>query len=114
MRGRVPSIILGVATAGTFSVLAIAQAPPPAAAPPSPVTFARDIQPILEKSCWNCHSADVQLANLDLSTREAAIRGGEHGAALVPGKRRQEPLVSHGCRAREHHDADGRLEPDAG
>ncbi len=85
MRGRVPSIILAVAAAGTLSALALAQAPTPAAPPASPVAFARDIQPILEKSCWNCHSADVQLADLDLSTREAAIRGGEHGAAIVPG-----------------------------
>ena len=64
MRGRVPSISLAVAAAGTFSVLALAQAPTPAAPPASPVAFARDIQPILEKSCWNCHSADVQLADL--------------------------------------------------
>ena len=78
------------------------------------VTFARDIEPIFEKSCWNCHSADAQLADLDLSTREAAIRGGEHGAAIVPGNAEQEPLVPHGCRARKHHHADGRLEAAAG
>jgi hypothetical protein len=56
------------------------------------VTFARDIEPILSKSCWNCHSADVQLADLDLSTRAAALRGGEHGAAIVPGNAEQSRL----------------------
>jgi hypothetical protein len=56
------------------------------------VAFDRDIQPIFAKSCWNCHSADVQLAELDLSTREAALRGGEHGAALVPGNAEQSRL----------------------
>jgi cytochrome c553 len=51
-----------------------------------PVTFARDIQPIMERSCWTCHGASVQLSKLDLRTREGALRGGAHGPALVPGK----------------------------
>jgi hypothetical protein len=51
-----------------------------------PVTFARDIQPIMERSCWTCHGASMQLSKLDLRTRESALRGGAHGPALVPGK----------------------------
>jgi Protein of unknown function (DUF1553)/Protein of unknown function (DUF1549)/Planctomycete cytochrome C len=84
---RAPSVILATLTTTSVVALLSAQAPTPAAqsAPASQVTFARDIQPILEKSCWSCHSADLKLADLDLSTREAALKGGEHGAALVPG-----------------------------
>ena len=55
-------------------------------------SFARDIQPILEKSCASCHSADLKLADLDLSTRDAAIKGGEHGAAIVPGSAERSKL----------------------
>jgi len=51
-----------------------------------PVSFSKDIQPILETSCWNCHGATLQLSKLDLRTRESALKGAEHGIVLVPGK----------------------------
>ena len=51
-----------------------------------PVSFATDIKPIFENSCWTCHSASMQLSKLDLSTRDAALKGGEHGPAIVPGR----------------------------
>jgi hypothetical protein len=86
MRGRAPSMILAMVATGALVALPSAQAPvpTPAAVPPQ-VTFEHDIQPIFEKSCWNCHGAGLQLADLDLSTRDAALKGGEHGAAIVPG-----------------------------
>ncbi len=95
MRRSAPSILLVIAGIGLLAALPSAQAPvpvPPPAAAPASVTFARDIEPIFAKSCWNCHSKDAQLADLDLSTREAAMRGGEHGAALVPGNAEQSRL----------------------
>ena len=49
------------------------------------ISFKKDIQPVFEKSCWNCHSNSVQLSKLSLATREAALKGGEHGASIVPG-----------------------------
>jgi hypothetical protein len=51
-----------------------------------PVSFAKDIQPILQTSCWTCHGATIQMSQLDLHTREATLKGGEHGAVIVPGK----------------------------
>ncbi len=50
------------------------------------VSFSKDIQPIFETSCWNCHGATLQLSQLDLRTRESALKGAEHGIVLVPGK----------------------------
>src|SRR5256885_14483728 len=50
------------------------------------VSFSAEIQPVLESSCWKCHGAAIQLSKLDLSTREAALKGGAKGAAIVPGK----------------------------
>ena len=49
------------------------------------ISFSTDIQPIFASSCWKCHSAQVQLSKLNLSTREAALAGGEHGIVLTPG-----------------------------
>ena len=49
-------------------------------------TFATRIRPILERSCWNCHGAATQTSDLDLRTRESALRGGRLGPAIVPGR----------------------------
>ncbi len=50
-----------------------------------PISFSQQIRPIFETSCWKCHGASIQLSRLDLRTRESALKGGERGAALVPG-----------------------------
>ena len=57
-----------------------------------PVSFAADIRPIFENSCWKCHGGGVQLAKLDLRTRETALRGGERGTAIVPGNAEESRL----------------------
>ncbi|PYR64015.1 MAG: hypothetical protein DMF91_01620, partial [Acidobacteria bacterium] len=38
-----------------------------------PTSFARDIQPILQGSCWTCHG-ELQTSGLDLRTREGALK----------------------------------------
>jgi hypothetical protein len=48
--------------------------------------FAREVKPILEKRCLGCHGTDSQLSNLDLRTQAAALKGGTHGAVILPGK----------------------------
>jgi hypothetical protein len=95
MRQRVPSVFLATMATGSVVALLSAQAPtpaPPAATAQGTITFARDIKPIFEKTCWNCHGAGLQLADLDLSTREGALKGGEHGASIVPGNSQQSKL----------------------
>ena len=92
MHSNVSAVVLAAVTLGFLAAVPHAQAPAPAAPAGSPDTFARDIQPIFAKSCWNCHGPDAQLADLDLSTREGALRGGEHGAAIIPGNAAQSRL----------------------
>jgi hypothetical protein len=47
--------------------------------------FTREVQPLLQKKCLGCHGVDGKLSNLDLRSREAAIKGGTHGPAILPG-----------------------------
>jgi hypothetical protein len=51
-----------------------------------PVSFSADIRPVFESSCWKCHGGAIQLSKLDLRTRDAALKGGARGAAIIPGK----------------------------
>jgi hypothetical protein len=69
-----------------FMLALLAIAASIAGAADRPVSFSKDIQPILETSCWKCHGGTVQVAKLDLRTRESALKGAEHGIVLVPGK----------------------------
>ena len=49
------------------------------------VDFARDIRPILEASCNQCHGVDQSMNGLRLDSREAALKGGQSGPAILPG-----------------------------
>src|SRR4051794_5401889 len=68
-----------------------AQAPPkgtsqaPATTPSKKVSFARDIAPVLAEKCMQCHGREPLMANLDLRTRAAALKGAQHGPVIVPG-----------------------------
>lgn len=50
------------------------------------VDFARDIQPILEKSCVECHGPEKPKGKLRLDSKEGALKGGNNGVVVVPGK----------------------------
>jgi hypothetical protein len=39
---------------------------------------------ILKKECFACHGPGLKVSDLDLTTREAALAGGERGEAFVP------------------------------
>ena len=58
----------------------------------TPVSFSKDIKPILEARCLKCHGGATQLAKLDLRSRSAALKGGEKGPSIVPGKPELSPL----------------------
>ncbi len=57
------------------------------------VDFVRDIHPILAHACYSCHGADKQKGELRLDSKTAALKGGESGRAIVPGKSADSPLI---------------------
>lgn len=67
--------------AGFFGTPAIA-----ADDPPESVDYVQDIKPILSRRCYACHGALKQKNGLRLDTAVLAIKGGDSGAAIVPGK----------------------------
>jgi hypothetical protein len=50
-----------------------------------PIVFEKNLAPILEVKCWQCHGSEKQKAGLDLRTRAGLLKGGESGAAVSPG-----------------------------
>jgi hypothetical protein len=50
----------------------------------SPDFFENKIRPVLSNNCFSCHT-NSQLGGLRLDSREAMLKGGKSGPALVPG-----------------------------
>jgi ankyrin repeat protein len=63
------------------------------AAPPA-VDFARDVQPILERSCAGCHSGEKPKSRFTVTRRESLLAGGESGnPAVILGDSASSPLI---------------------
>lgn len=57
------------------------------------VDYLQQIKPLLQSQCVKCHGATSQKGKLKLDTAAAAIKGGEHGTSIVPGKSADSLLV---------------------
>lgn len=57
------------------------------------LNFEDDVVPILEARCFKCHGAESRKAGLDLRRRFTLVQGGDSGAAIVPGKPDESPLI---------------------
>jgi mono/diheme cytochrome c family protein len=72
--------------------LAAAANDKPAPPPGKPFPRAAEVRQVLESRCVECHGGRLTRAGLDLTTRDALLRGGESGPAVVPGDARQSRL----------------------
>ena len=73
------------------ALVAVLLAPPPAKADAKTDFFEYKIRPALVEHCLKCHSADAEKSNklrggLRLDTKAGWQKGGDTGAAIVPGK----------------------------
>jgi mono/diheme cytochrome c family protein len=58
------------------------------------VQFVRDIKPILDASCVQCHGRGRSKGGLQLDTRETLLKGGDSGPALVIGNSQESLLIA--------------------
>jgi Planctomycete cytochrome C/WD domain, G-beta repeat len=49
-------------------------------------SLTKDLQPIFEANCAGCHATNVKMGSLDLDSYASILKGGNHGAVVVPGK----------------------------
>lgn len=60
---------------------------------PGSASYTADVQPILKQYCLDCHvpgGAGYDASGFDMSSYESLMKGGAHGAFVVPG----DPLTS--------------------
>jgi mono/diheme cytochrome c family protein len=74
-------IVLGLAG---VSLAAFAAKPQPQDAA-SPEFYTAQVQPILQKNCYQCHAGEAHRGGLSIDTRAALLKGGNDGPAIVPG-----------------------------
>ncbi|HYL74392.1 MAG TPA: PSD1 and planctomycete cytochrome C domain-containing protein [Bryobacteraceae bacterium] len=68
-------VLLAVLTPSTYAATPL---------PNTPAFFETHIRPILATNCYSCHAAS-QLGGLRLDSRDAILKGGKSGSAVVPG-----------------------------
>jgi len=76
--------------------------------------FAETVRPFLVAKCLSCHGGgDKTRGGFDLATREALLKGGDRGAAVVPGKSKESPLLDYVAHRKEPHMPPKTLPPPA-
>jgi hypothetical protein len=60
----------------------------------APVDFVREVRPIFEKHCYECHSEKKQKSGLRLDIKSEAFKGGDnHAPDIIAGKAKDSPLI---------------------
>ncbi|MFT3880473.1 MAG: DUF1549 domain-containing protein [Gemmatales bacterium] len=59
------------------------------------IDFTQQIAPLFQKHCYQCHGPEKQKNGLRLDQREAALKGGDLGQAIVPGQSSKSPLYRY-------------------
>lgn len=73
-----------------------AEETPPATGKPASMDFRlfeTAVRPILATRCVKCHGSEKQESGLRLDSRQAMIKGGDSGPAIVPGKPEESLLI---------------------
>ncbi|MFY8201340.1 MAG: c-type cytochrome domain-containing protein, partial [Pirellula staleyi] len=71
--------------------------------------FETRVRPVLVKHCQDCHGAKKQEGGLRLDSRDAWMRGGDRGEAIVAGEADKSLLI----KAVRHDDPDLQMPPDS-
>src|SRR5260370_9865440 len=80
----------------TFLLLSLSLAFAESKLPPAAkrkVDFEKDVQPLLAQKCYACHGEEAQQSGLRLAKRQNALRGGDYGPVIIPGKSAESKLI---------------------
>jgi hypothetical protein len=60
-----------------------------------PIDFDRDVKPLFTRACFSCHGPEKQRSGFRLDRKADALKGGDYGTAIVPGKAANSPLIRY-------------------
>lgn len=79
-----------------FTVAAPGQNPPPLKSQPAaPVSYFKDIRPVLQRTCQGCHQPATKSGDLVLTTYEGFLAGGAKGKVVVPGQPNESLVIGY-------------------
>ncbi|MEO7132593.1 MAG: ankyrin repeat domain-containing protein [Vicinamibacterales bacterium] len=88
MRFVLSALIVGSLSFGIVHAQSVAPQ-----APAAHVDYDKDVKPLLSQNCYSCHGPDVQQSGLRLDLRQNALRGGDYGPVIVPGKSHESKII---------------------
>jgi hypothetical protein len=90
----IAALLAFTASAAWSQVPSKDQTSPSEPLPPKVVEFFESkIRPVLADRCFKCHGADKQKGGLRLDSKQALLRGGISGPAVIPSKPRESLLI---------------------
>lgn len=90
MRKILPAVVVSFSL--LLAAFPAAQSQQPSASSPK-VDYEKDVKPLLAQNCYSCHGPDVQQSGLRLDLRQNALRGGDYGPVIIPGKSKESKLI---------------------
>jgi hypothetical protein len=79
----------------TLSLFAGLGEPLPSLATSGP-NFAKEIKPLFQQHCADCHNSESKQSGLNLASLESMLSGGNlNGPAVIPGNSKQSPLIRY-------------------
>ncbi len=78
--------------------------------------FEHVVKPVLDKYCVSCHGPEKAKSGLRLDALQAALKGGDNGAGVVPGKPPESSLIQRISLPPDHEDhmpPEGKPQPSA-
>ncbi len=91
--------VLGLSLSGGALLAELGDASKLPAAATKKVSFSKDIKPILEDKCIDCHGPDKQKSKYRVDVRDEAIKGGSSDeVAIIVGNSAKSPFVHYVAR----------------
>jgi ankyrin repeat protein len=90
---RIVSTVFAVALLGILNVSSSRAQTPAGVQDRAAINYEQDVRPILANRCFGCHGSRQQQSGLRLDLRQNALRGGDYGVVIVPGKSAESKLI---------------------
>jgi len=90
MLSLIPTLLI-TGVLSTIGAIDLSQLP--AAAPQKDITYAKDIKPLFEASCFRCHGEKEKKGGIRLDSLEAVLKGGKEGKIVDVGNALKSPLL---------------------